>query len=296
MMKANNALGKFSSTEDFVNTLKKYLSISRICDSNHIADCWPSKKIRTKDGEEYEVQECKTRQDLGFDDEYGSVPNVGVVLTDGAALIMTYNPASGGIPFGAQSRAHVEYLPVGNGYKEFLQYTSDTTGGLAFVMDVNGGRGPNSETINGKYYDIRSLNGAQFTPNGCAGDKINGTCYTKIAAPTPFDCASNPTNTWCSKKNSSGNSYTSYSDDRWAGANNDCEALGGHLPTFSELQSICNDASLKASLGISSGYFWSSEWFTYYGYEYGRSVDFGSCSKYSHSRPSSIPQALCVGN
>ena len=75
---------------------------------------------------------------------------------------MTYDTDSEGLDVGDELSSIGINLPVGGGYEEMLEYTTNTTGALAFVMDVNGGKGPNSETIGTKYYDIRNLNGAHF--------------------------------------------------------------------------------------------------------------------------------------
>lgn len=256
LMKANDNLRQFNTTMDFVNVLKKYLSIQKICDSDHIAECWPTKKVRASDGRSYDVSDFVVRSDLGFKDEYSDNPNVGVVLSDGAALIMTYNPASGGIASGDPLNSIRAALPVGNGMQEFLQYTTNTTGGLAFVVDVNGGRGPNSETIGTRHFDIRGFNNARF--KGCSGIKLNGSCYATVSSPTAYNCASNPTNTYCATRNPHGQTYTGSGADYWAGAQNDCAAVGLRLPTISQMQTICRNESLRETLGL-SGEYWVSQ-------------------------------------
>ena len=52
LMKANGAMiNGFESTDAFVDELQKYLKIMKRCDSEHIAECWPTKKVTTSDGE-----------------------------------------------------------------------------------------------------------------------------------------------------------------------------------------------------------------------------------------------------
>ena len=293
LMKANGAMVEgFASTDAFVDELQKYLKIMKRCDSEHIADCWPVKKVTDAEGNEYEVSKAKTREDLGFKDDNRSTKNVAIVLNDGASLIMTYNPASGGIGVSDKLTAQLGELPVGGGYKEFLEYTTNSTGGLAFIMDVNGGKGPNKESIKTqektKYYDIRNLNGAKFSKSFE---------FELITSPTAYDCTQNTTNKFCLKTCKDGSTYTGYSSDKWAGANNDCEALGGEIPSQSELQTICNSESEKAKYGLTdfNGYLWSSELNHKYVAAYASSVYFPSCDlNYTITREYPTPQALCI--
>ena len=55
--------GKFDTTMDFVNRLKKYIKIDKICDSDHIAECWSTKTVTTRSGAKYNVADAKTRAD-----------------------------------------------------------------------------------------------------------------------------------------------------------------------------------------------------------------------------------------
>ena len=48
MMRANGALGKFATTDEFVDELQKYLKINKRCDAEHIAECWPTKTVTTE--------------------------------------------------------------------------------------------------------------------------------------------------------------------------------------------------------------------------------------------------------
>ena len=299
LMKSNGALSEgFESTDKFVDELQKYLKIMKRCDSDHIADCWPTTKVTDSEGDEYEVSKAKTRGDLGFKDDYKDNKNVGIVLADGASLIMTYNPGNGGINPGDALTAQTTILPSGGRYQTFLDYTSNTTAGLAFVMDVNGNKGPNKDVVTlsddkKKYFDIRSLNGASFS-------KFK---WELITSPTAFNCVENPTNKFCSQQNESGRTFTSYSDDKWAGAMNDCDSLGGKLPSKTDLQAICKSSELRAKYGLTAftGFLWSSDLYPYQGWAHcAEGVNFGdsSCTHYNGStfRNATPPQALCLGN
>ena len=300
LMKSNGAMvDGFASTDAFVDELQKYLKIMKRCDSDHIADCWPTKKVRTSDGKEFEIKDAKTRGKLGFTKDK-DVKNVGIVLSDGASLIMTYNPSNAGIGIGDALTAQNIPLPIGGKNEEFLEYTTNTTGGLAFVMDVNGGKGPNSETIGTKMYDIRNLNGAHFA--SCGGTKVNGKCYTIITSPSSINCTDTKYNEVCSKQNANGHSYSEHTADKWAGALYDCASIGGYIPSRDELYNICKSDTEKEKLGLQgfTGYLWSSD--LSYGSpgadatwaKFAQEVRFSDCDRWYASRTWGDPQALCI--
>ena len=287
VMKSLNMLGKFRNTDEFVDVLEKYLKISKRCDSEHLADCWPTEKVIGSDGKEYYVKDRKTRGQLGFKNDRNN-PNVGIVLTDGAAIIMTYSSDNEGLDPTDALEASAKTLPIGGGRKEFLEFTTNSTAGLAFLVDVNGAKKPNSETINERMHDIRNLNGATFS-GICGGTKIAGTCYTPVDSYSTVDCSitsgklNKPANaTYC-------DSESWYNSDSWAGAKKACEDIGAQLPSISELRSICQ--SHKNTLDILSGTFWSSS--RYSGGTYAWQVNFSECNMGGTNRTDHA-KVLCV--
>ena len=209
-MKANGDLdGKFATTMDFVNVLKKYIKIDKICESNEIENCWPTKQVTARSGDVYDVKKAKTRKDImGSEINGKDNANVGIVLSDGAHLILTYDPDDEGLEMGSETAYNSVLLPVGDGVEEYKNYSNNAMKGLAFIMDVNGSKGPNKEKIQEltitdektgiktetykDVLDIRSFNGAHFIAEGdplddpCARLEIlnsnrkialNGVCY-----------------------------------------------------------------------------------------------------------------------
>ena len=169
IMKAHGELsGTYPSTEAFVDELQKYLKISKRCDSNHIADCWPTEKVIDSDGNEFEVSKAKKGKNLSLNTDTN---NVGLILADGASIILNYNPEVGKIDDTDPLVAVKKSLPVGGGRSKEFVYTSNSTASIDFVTDVNGSAHPNAETSNNKYHDIRNLAGAKFT-KGCSGEDI----------------------------------------------------------------------------------------------------------------------------
>ena len=172
LMRADGGLERtYNSTDEFVDEFSKYIKISTRCDADHIADCWPTKTVTTTDGETYDVSKAKTGKNLNLKDNKSN--NVGIILADGATLILTYNPNAGIIGDGDTVTPSFADLPIGFGRTKKFAYTTSVTSSIDFVMDVNGFKGPNSEARNGKQYDIRSFKVAKFS-TGCAGIYIDG--------------------------------------------------------------------------------------------------------------------------
>ncbi|MBO6087990.1 type II secretion system protein [bacterium] len=290
-MRAHGLLNtKYASTDAFVDELQKYLKIAKRCDSEHIADCWPTEKVTTSDGEEYEVSKAKTGVSLKH--KNNKTGNVGLVLADGASLIMTYDEnGDNTLDVGSEVKASRTPLPVGGGKMKDFPYTTSVTGAIDFVMDVNGGKGPNSETINGKYHDIRSFNGAQFAKGMVCDFEVGDLCVKNLGTTySAVDCSSN---------NSSGSDYTYCSmipsertNDYWAGAKKACADIGMTLPSRSDLTTICGAQGTNAKVPT-TGVFWSNEEYTK---NFAWSISFsGLCGPNAQSK-SAYTEILCVGS
>ena len=237
-MRATGALVPYDSTESFVNELKKHLNIAKICDKDHLTECWPTETVTNRAGEEYNVADAKTGASLGLGTETN---NVGIVLADGGALILNYDPSTQGLDIGDRVTASTKDLPVGNGKTKSFAYTSSVTAPIDFVMDVNGKGKPNREidTTNNKYFDIRSLKSASFTTTGPACEDGPAGCIVRIGYGgwEPVNCDTNSSeyagNIIC------GPHPSGFSEDYWAGAKVKCNSLKGfHLTSVSELLAL----------------------------------------------------------
>ena len=242
LMRVDGGLERtYNSTDEFVDEFSKYIKISTRCDADHIADCWPTKTVTTTDGETYDVSKAKTGKNLNLKDNKSN--NVGIILADGATLILTYNPNAGIIGDGDTVTPSFADLPIGFGRTKKFAYTTSVTDPIDFVMDVNGFKGPNSEARNGKQYDIRSFKVAKFS-KGCAGNEIKGIgCVYELPSYSSLDTTK--------EENKKYDSYQRYSN-AWAGAKKACDDIGMSLPELSKLQSL-----YKARL-LSYGWYWSS--------------------------------------
>jgi len=258
LMRADGKLTvQYESTDKFVDELVKYLRVTTRCDANNIAKCWPTAKVITSDGEEYEVKNAKTGKNLNLKDN--TTNNVGLILNDGTPLIITYNQNAPLISDGDTVTPGKKDLPIGFGKKKSFVYGSSVMAPIDFVMDVNGFRGPNSETRNGKLYDIRSYQTARFSkgdacPTGAIETSEGTVC--NMGTPTPINCTT-------SNRSSEDYKYClqNYTDpsgwaaDYWAGARKACDQIGMTLPDKYKLYAI--QAARVAGLPT-SGYVWSS--------------------------------------
>ena len=258
LMRADGGLERtYNSTDEFVDEFSKYIKISTRCDADHIADCWPTKTVTTTDGETYDVSKAKTGKNLNLKDNKSN--NVGIILADGATLILTYNPNAGIIGDGDTVTPSFADLPIGFGRTKKFAYTTSVTDSIDFVMDVNGFKGPNSEARNGKQYDIRSFKVAKFS-KGCAGNDISGIgCVYQLPSYSPIKAGSEEMKKWDPKWTAENvGSWASY-DNYWAGAKKACDDIGMSLPDKSKLKSIYEAGKKDSSLGLpTSGWFWSS--------------------------------------
>jgi hypothetical protein len=291
LMRADGGLERtYNSTDEFVDEFSKYIKISTRCDADHIADCWPTKTVTTSDGKTFDVSKAKTGKNLNLKDNKSN--NVGIILADGATLILTYNPNAGIIGDGDTVTPSFADLPIGFGRTKKFAYTTSVTDSIDFVMDVNGFKGPNSEARNGKQYDIRSFKVAKFS-KGCAGNDINGLgCVQQLASYSPIKAGSEEMDKWDPKwKNSGYSSFRNY----WAGAKKACDDIGMSLPDYSKLKSIYQAGQKDSSLGLpTSGWFWSSSEYDAnqaYGVKFGNNGYPGYDSKITGTS-----KVLCVGD
>ena len=241
-MRANGALvGNYSSTEEFVNELQKYLKIAKRCDNNHLSECWPTEKVTTSKGEIFDVNNAKTRRDLINGTGGEDTDNVGLILADGGAIILTYDTSSTGFDIGDAISSSNKSLPVGFGKNKDFPYTSSATASIDFVMEVNGSKGANSETINNKYHDIRSFKVAKFS-KGCAGLDVDGVGCIVILG-SSFECINE----------------TPYAKNCWAGAKKACSDIGMSLPSQSDCTKIYSKKKNYSELSQLNDKFWEVE-------------------------------------
>ena len=297
-MRAHGELVQYSSTDEFVNVLQKYLKIAKRCDANNIADCWTTSSVSVMNSNvesSYNVADAKTSKKL-LKNSTTDGNNVGLILADGASLILTYNPSAPIIDIGDKVVGSTMSLPISkNKYKDF-PYTTSVTGSIDFVMDVNGKKGPNKERYDNKMYDIRPFRLASFAEVTPCEKGLDGTGCIKYLG-------QNYSAVDCSESNSSSADYQNYcgphpsgfSNDYWAGAKKACDEAGMTLPIQSVLKTYYNNRanfSSIASVIQGNDYFWASD---EYSQTIGKNINFTNGSLYNLDKYFKV-KILCISN
>ena len=209
-----NSLGKighYDSTKDFVEELKKHLTIAKICDSNHLAECWGGTSFSNANGSKtYNVAELTTGKSLeALQFNSGDTDTVGIVTGDGTPIILTYGKECQALD---ESRQYTWSTVDGK------PETNATAGCVSMVFDINGAKGPNKVGT-----DVRTM-------NSLLGMVDLGTDYEPL---TQAECRK--------YKDELGitNCYDSGTDnDKFGGAVKACHDIGLHLPSMATLAKI----------------------------------------------------------
>ncbi len=259
-MNTEEKLAGYSSTMDFVNELKKYIKITRVCDNNNITKCFNKEVIWNEGEDPIDMSTIKNAASLGQDD--WDTDTVAVQFANGVNAIIAYNPNTTQEPFNNQFSA--------------------TSNSMAILYDVSGNKNPNT---NGK--DIGKINVENLAGvTGCMIPELADTmCISQILAPgTGY---SPMTLEECNQAVSDGElgiQACYYSSDYWAGAVKACGGIN-NMPSQDQLTQLAkyvygtdsinssgytNDLALdttkasqflSASPGSSSGWFyvWSGQ-------------------------------------
>ena len=295
-MNTEEKLAGYDSTMDFVNELKKYIKITRICDSDEITKCF-AKEVIWSDGEEPIPMEGITDASaFGLDWESDTV---GVQFANGVNAIIAYNPNATQDPYNNQFSA--------------------TSNSMAILYDVSGNKNPNT---NGK--DIGKINVEQLAGvTGCMIPELKDTmCITQILGPQNGGY-SPMTLEECEQAVSEGKlgiTACSFSSDYWAGA---VRACGGvqNMPTMEQLGQLATylynyDGTIGAKQDINSGisldttkasqFFSASPYSTYFyvwsGQEYSQASAYARTFRttgtawYGYGRLDSGGLAVCLGD
>ena len=212
-MNTEEKLAGYDSTMDFVNELKKYIKITRVCDNSELTKCFNS-NILTADGQDIDLSEYEGGGKQFTKENWGT-ETLGVQFANGVNALIAYNPNTTQDPYNNQFSATAE--------------------SMAILYDVSGNKNPN--TI-GK--DINQ--NANVKTFGCMlePDYVGGMCITQILGPenggyspmTLEECnqAVSEGKLGITACNPDGNDY-------WAGA---VKACGGvqNMPTQAQLEQL----------------------------------------------------------
>ena len=296
-MKSLSLIGAYPTTNDFVQELRKHLVIAKVCDANHIRECWPYDTVILQDDKEYDISKTKTGKAFKMpkDDNHDyTSPTVGIVTGDGTAMILSFNSKCNALdPVKSYGWSTEDNKPV----------TNATTNCVAAVFDINGGNKPNKLSEDVVLFNANGLG------NSCAIE-IGNKCFGAAFTPTPVTKAE------CEEMVASGKygiKACHNNNDYWAGAVKQC----GHvnkLPNKSDLEKLASSlyegnpaisgdkygltykAGTASSLGLPEPAFslWADE--ENGGFAYGRFFRPTNSTWYYDGRTASSIQAVCLGD
>ncbi len=211
-MNTEEKLAGYSNTMDFVNELKKYIKITRVCDNNNITKCFNKEVIWNEGEDPIDMSTIRNAASLGQDD--WDTDTVAVQFANGVNAIIAYNPNTTQDPFNNQFSA--------------------TSNSMAILYDISGNKNPNT---NGK--DIaHNANVTQLAGvTGCLlpEDEL-GFCISQILGPQNGGY-SPMTLDECNQAVSDGElgiQACQLDNDFWAGAVKACGGIN-NMPTQDQL-------------------------------------------------------------
>ena len=227
-MAVQSGLTGYDTTMAFVQEMSKHMKIAKICDNEHLAECWPTQEVTLNDeGKTWEIAKTKTAKTLKISTNAEDwADTVGIVTGDGTGMILSYNKKC-------------EFSVDDKGFS-YSDSKSNSLSCLAGVFDWNGSSKPNKL---GK--DVTMLAPASGLGQACAFE-AGGKCYTAPFTPTPL------TKAQCeAEKDKLGIKNCNYNDDYWAGAVKQCGGVS-KMPTFGDLTELAK--ALYNTSNISSDY------------------------------------------
>ena len=229
-MAVQSGLIGYGDTMAFVNEMTKHMKVAKVCDNNHIANCWPVSEVNLKDkGKTWDIAKTKDAKTLKISSDIADswTDTVGIVTADGTPMILSYKKDcdfdvdKSGLVFDKGSAM------------------SNSMGCLSGVFDWNGGKNPNKLGE-----DILTIGLASGLGTDCAIE-LGGKCFTAPFTPTPMTKAE------CeAEKDKLGIRFCYYNNDYWAGAVKQCGGVS-KMPTQADLTELAkvlyNTSSINSS-------------------------------------------------
>ena len=295
-MAVQSGLIGYPDTMAFVQEMKKHMSIAKVCDNSHLAECWGTTEVDVGKDKPWEISKTKTAKTLKINEPDNWADTVGIVTADGTPMILSYDKECN--------------FDVNNTGLQFDKSSgkSNSLKCLSGVFDWNGGARPNKLGD-----DVITLGMASGLGNSCAFE-VNGTCYTAPFKPTPMTKAE------CEAAVAEGKlgiKACNYVLDYWAGAVKQCGGVS-KMPTSAQLAELASqlyvgnptitgykngiqydpNSPVSKALGLTPlFYLWSGEEYSYF-YSYGRYFDTTDSSRGFYGRGGSVGrngQAVCIG-
>ena len=294
-MAVQSGLIGYPDTMAFVQEMKKHMSIAKVCDNSHLAECWGTTEVDVGKDKPWEISKTKTAKTLKIGEPDNWADTVGIVTADGTPMILSYDKECN--------------FDVNNTGLQFDKSSgkSNSLACISGVFDWNGGARPNKLGD-----DVITLGMASGLGSSCAF-KVGSTCYTSPFTPTPKTKAEGEA---AVAEGKLGIKYCNYDDDYWAGAVKQCGGVS-KMPTMAQLGELASqlyvgnpsigakenksniqfdtNSSTAKSLGLTPDfYLWSGEEGSPTG-AYSRYFDTTGSNWRNYLRYDSDGQAVCVG-
>ncbi len=292
-MAVQSGLTGYGTTMAFVQEMSKHMKIAKICDNEHLAECWPTQEVTLNDeGKTWEISKTKTAKTLKISTNTEDwADTVGIITGDGTGMILSYN-----------KKCEFNVDDVGLKYDSSTG-KSNSLGCLSGVFDWNGSSKPNKLKK-----DVTTLGMATGLGTECAFE-LGGKCFTAPFTPTPLTYAQ------CeAEKDKLGIKECRYNNDYWAGAVKQCGGVS-KMPTQADVTELAKvlyntssidssgdtdnltlDTSKASSMGLTGSrfYVWSGDELNSYDAN-GRYFSSSYTDWYNFSRYRSDYQAVCLG-
>ena len=141
-MALNEKIGPYyNSTEEFVEELSGYLKIAKVCDNEHLVDCFNYDEIKINKSEPVKIEDIQNGVTFAMNDT-NYKDTMGIVTLDGTSMVLSW-------------KTNCEQLEPG--VYEWGGDTNKTTSCIAAVMDVNGDKKPNTLNKDVALFNARAL-------------------------------------------------------------------------------------------------------------------------------------------
>ena len=289
-MAVQSGLTGYGTTMAFVQEMSKHMKIAKICDNEHLAECWPTQEVTLNDeGKTWEIAKTKNAKTLKISTNAEDwADTVGIVTGDGTGMILSYNKKC--------------EFNVDDGGLKYDNSTgkSNSLACLSGVYDWNGSSKPNKLKK-----DVTTLGMATGLGTECAIE-AGGKCFTAAFTPTPLTYAQ------CEAEKDKLGIKGCYSNDYWAGAVKQCGGVS-KMPTEADLTELAKvlyntsnirssnltlDTSKASSMGFTGSEFtvWSGEEYTISNFASYRRFSSSSTDLYGYYYNDSRQQAVCIAD
>ena len=232
-MKSLGKIGQYDApvTKNFVNELKKHMTIAKVCDSGNLSECWPSDTVNVHTNQTTITPTSINSLTKGtglkaLAISSGNEDTVGIVTGDGVPMLLVYSPKCQALDEAQNYTWSVE---------DGKPVTNATTNCISAIFDINGSKGPNRVG-----QDIRTLNSLFGSVDLGAVSVSKSECEAMV------------------NSGKYGIKGCSYDTDYWAGGVKACADIGLHLPDMMTLANIANSRYGTTLIGPYTMYFGSN--------------------------------------